>query len=190
MEATVVNALIATGGLIVGGTIAAVASVLNTQHKLKELEVAASQKLRDNYLQNAREYTKAIYIPLTLAISELYDAYASFRTDPVAKGTIDTFRTSLDDFRIEVKRLRDSGAEAFLTNELEDRLRSFAEFLEASRNATELTRKAEIGFRIGFGGLSWAQTSAVVLIDRAARWCRSPRMSFDLFGVVLLMRRR
>jgi len=183
MESTVVTALIAASAAVGGAAIAGVVSNVNTRHKIRELEVAASQKLRDNYLQNAREYTKAVYVPLTLAISKLSDTYSAFQKNASSSGAIDTFRQAIDDFRNEVQQLRDRGAEAFLTNELEDKLRSFLEFLGASRDSTALIRKAEIGFRVGLGGLAWAETSTVGLTGRSAIWWRSPRMSLSMLGV-------
>lgn len=183
MEATIITAAIAAGAAVIGGAIAAISSTWNTRHKIKELEVSASQKLRENYLQNAREYTKGIYVPLTLVTSELCDAFTVFQRNPSESGATEAFKQAIDGFRNEVQQLRIRGAEAFLTNELEDRLRSFGEFLGASRDSASLSRKAEIGFRVGFGGLSWAEMSDVTLTGRSAVWWRSPRMSLNLLGV-------
>lgn len=183
MESTVITALIAASAATGGALIAGVAAYVNTRHKIRELEVAASQKLRENYLQNAREYTVSIYVPLILAISKLSDTYSVFKRDSSLPNTIDTFKKEIDDFINEIQQLRDRGAEAFLTNELEDKLRSFLEFLGASRDSSTLIRKAEIGFRVGFGGLAWAETSTVSLSGRSAIWWRSPRMSLSMLGV-------
>ncbi|WP_306545878.1 hypothetical protein [Desulfobulbus sp.] len=183
MESTVITALIAATAAIIGGAIAGIASYINTRHKIRELDVAASQKLRENYLQNAREYTKAIYVPLTLALSKLCDAYSVSHRTPSASEAIEPLRQAIDQFRSEIQQLRDRGAEAFLTNELEDKLRSFQEFLGASRDSTTLIRKAEIGFRVGLGGMAWAETTTVALIGRSATWWRSPRMSLSVLGV-------
>lgn len=183
MEPSVINAIIAAIAAIAGGAIAGIASFVNTRHKLKELEVTASQKLRENYLQNAREYTKAIYVPLPLSISKLSDAYSAFQRNSSITGISDTFRQAIDEFRNEIQQLRDRGAEAFLTNELEDRLRSFHEFLGASRDSTTLIRKAEIEFRIGLGGLAWADSTTVALSGRSAIWWRSPKMSLSMLGL-------
>lgn len=183
MEPTIITALIAASAAVVGGAIAAIASYMNTRHKIRELEVTASQKLRENYLQNAREYTKAIYVPLTLAMSKLSDAYSVFHRNTTGSGAPEALRQAIDQFRNDVQQLRDRGAEAFLTNELEDKLRSFQEFLGNSRDSTTLVRKAEIGFRVGLGGLAWAETTTVALLGRAATWWRSPRMSLSILGL-------
>ena len=183
MESTVITALIAASAAIFGGAIAGIASYMNTRHKIRELEIAGSQKLRENYLQNAREYTQTIYVPLTLAMSKLSDAYSVFNRNPLTSGTNDAFKKAIDQFRDDVQQLRNRGAEAFLTNELEDKLRSFQEFLVSSRGSTTLIRKAEIGFRVGLGGLAWAETTTVALIGRSATWWRSPRMSLSLLGL-------
>jgi len=183
MEPTVITALIAASAAIGGAAIAGIASHVNTRHKIRELEVAASQKLRENYLQNAREYTKAIYVPLTLAISRLTDAYSTFQRNSSSSEFIDAFKLAIDSFRTDVQQLRDQGAEAFLTNELEYRLRSFLEFLGVSRDSSKLLRKAELGFRIGFGGLAWSETNTFALSGRSAIWWRSPRMSLSMLGI-------
>lgn len=64
----ILTAAIAAGAAVIGASVAATASYFNTKHKLKELELAASQRLRENYLSNAREYT-TIYVPIILSIS-------------------------------------------------------------------------------------------------------------------------
>lgn len=183
MESTIINALIAGSAAITGGAIAGIASYTNTRHKIRELELIASQKLRENHLQNAREYTKTIYVPLTLAISKLFDAYSIFNNNRSHPHTIDNFKIAIDQFRNEVQLLRDRGAEAFLTNELEDKLRSFREFLGSSRDCTTITRNAEIGFRVGLGGLAWAETTTIALIGRSATWWRSPRLKLSVLGL-------
>jgi hypothetical protein len=183
METTVINALIAGSAAVVGGVIAGSASYMNTRHKIRELEVAASQKLRENYLQNARDYTNAIYLPLTLAMSKLPDAHSAFRRNSATPGAVNVLKVAIDEFRNEVQKLRDQGAEAFLTNELEDKLRSFYEFLGSSRDTTTLVRQAEIAYRVGLGGLSWGETSTLTLTGRSAKWWRSPLMSVSLLGV-------
>ena len=183
MEATVITAIIAGSAAVIGGAIAGIASYLNTKHKIRELEVAASQRLRENYLQNARDYTKTIYLPLTLAMSKLSDAYAVFQRNPSNAEAKSVFGEAIIQFRGEVQHLRDRGAEAFLTNELEDKLRSFYEFLGASLDSTDVILDAEIRFYVGFGGLGWSQHGKVALVGRLAKWFRSPRVSLDLFNV-------
>ncbi|WP_156136155.1 hypothetical protein [Delftia sp. ZNC0008] len=183
MESTIITAGIAAVAAVAGGAIAAFASHLNTRHRVRELELIASHKLREHYLQNAREYTKGIYIPLSLVISDISDAHNSFQRNPATAGATDSFRIAIDEFTRKIKQLRDSGAEAFLTNELEERLRSFTDFLHASRDATTLSRKAEIGYRVGLGGVTWAETSAFSLNGGSAIWWRSPKMSISLPGV-------
>ena len=183
MEPTVITALLAAAAATVGGIIAASASYLNTRHKLKEMELAASQKLREHYLQNARDYTRAIYVPLSLAVSCLYDAFNVFQTGTSVAGERHKFVTAIEAFLTEIRRLRDSGAEAFLTNELEDRLRHFSEFLAASLSTTEVRRKAVIGYHVGFGGFAYADSSELTLAGKKAVWLRTPKISVNLLGM-------
>lgn len=183
MEPAIVTAIITAIAAVAGGVITAFASHLNTRHKIREIELTASQKLREHYLQNAREYTHGIYIPLTLAISSIADAYNEFERNKGAAASIESFREAIDRFTSEVKRLRAQGAEAFLTNELEDRLRSFADFLDASRNAAGVVRNVEVGFRVGLGGIAWASTGHFSLAGRSAAWSRIPGVSLSLPGV-------
>jgi hypothetical protein len=183
MESTIINATIAAAAAIVGGCIAAAASYINTRHKLKEMELAASQKLRENYLQNAREYTRGIYVPLILAVSHLYDAYNAYQGNASVADRRQVFVAAIQVFLSEVRRLRDSGAEAFLTNELEDRLRHFSEFLTASVTATEVRRKAVIGYHANLGGLAFAQSNELTLTGKRAAWLRSPKVTLSFFGM-------
>ena len=185
MEASAINAIIAASAAILGGFIAATASLLNTRHKLKEMELAASQKLRENYLQNAREYTKGIYVPLSLSVSRLYDAFGTYQISIAAPSARPAFASSVEVFLAEVRRLRDSGAEAFLTNELEDRLRHFCEFLLASLTASAVVRRAVIGYRVGYGGLAVADSSELILKGKNALWWRSPKLSVSFLGMGL-----
>jgi hypothetical protein len=182
MEPTPVTAAIAAAGVIVGATVAAAASYFSTKHKLREMEVAATQRLRENYLQNARDYTKSIYIPLVLAVSRLYDAYNSYQENPAAPDRGGIFRAAIDVFLSEVRRLRDGGAEAFLTNELEDRLRYFTEFLVASIAATSVRRKVVIGYRASVGGLTIGNSMALTVTGKRALLARSGALSIDVFG--------
>ncbi len=183
MDNTVLTALIAGIAALGGAAIAGFSSNMSAKHKLRELEVTFSQKVRETYLQNAREYTKSIYVPLTLALSHLNDEYASFAANPDATGTVDRFKASIKSFLVEVHELRDRGAEAFLTNELEDKLRSFIEFLRESHDATAPVVKAQLGYKIGFGVFHIDETKYLKLVGPAALRWRSSRMTVNFAGM-------
>lgn len=183
MDPSVVTAAIAVSAAVLGGGIAAIASYVNTRHKLRELELAASQKLRENYFQNAREYTNDIYVPLALAVSRLYDTYNAYQRNLPAVSRNMVFVAAVETFLAGVRRLRDCGAEAFLTNELEGRLRYFPEFLDASLTATDVRRNAVISYQVGFGGLAYREPNEVTITAKPATWLRSPKVSISMLGM-------
>jgi hypothetical protein len=183
MDDTVLVAIVAGVAGVLGAVVTAVLSHLSARHKIKELEVAYTQKLRETYLQNAREYTKAIYVPLTLALSRLSDEYAAFASDSASGPAQDKFKAAIETFVAGVQTLRDRGAEAFLTNELEEKLRSFLDFLRESLTATQPVVKALLHYRVGFAGFDAHTTRAFKFVGRAGALWKAPRMSLSFAGI-------
>ena len=69
------------------------------------------------------------------------------------------------------------------SDKLLDKLRSFVEFLRDSLNATTPVLKAQLGYKIGFGGLRIHETRSLKLVGPAAiRW-RSPPISVSMAGM-------
>lgn len=86
-------------------------------------------------------------------------------------------------FDREIRSSRDRGSEAFLTNELEDRLRTFVEFLLASLHVVEIKRSAEIGYHVRIGGVAFSETKILELSGKRAVWLQSPKLSMNLMGM-------
>jgi hypothetical protein len=133
-----VTAAIGGGSLLLGIVTAILGNWFVVRAKIREVELLYRQKLADSYLATARDYTRAIYVPLNVLLSTLADAYLELRehvdfdsgTAPPGDATafgiqVQTFITGLD-------ALVAQGADAFLTTDVESRLRDFKHFLASS----------------------------------------------------------
>ena len=138
-----ITALIAAGGVVVGAVVTALAAAFSARQKIREVELVYEQKLRDNYLTNARQYIYSVYVPIGIALGSLGDAYLAVRqhidfkakhVDPAAQKQ---FEDACDSYLQIIDDLFSRGADAFLTSATELRLRSFSSFLRSSRNAKE-----------------------------------------------------
>src|SRR5436190_16282173 len=76
---TTSTALIGAAGIAVGAAITAFASAFSARQKIREVELVYQQKLRENYLANARQYLKDVYVPVGIALGSLGDAYDAAR---------------------------------------------------------------------------------------------------------------
>lgn len=139
------NALIATIGVVAGAVLTSLAAAYSARQKVREIELTYRQKLRENYLANARLYTNNIYVPISIAFRKLGDGHQRFRS---RKDTEDDFRYICSEYEKTISNLFERGADAFLTTELEERLRSFNNFLVASLETKEVVAKAVIKFRL------------------------------------------
>jgi hypothetical protein len=168
------TAAIGAGGLLMGVLATVAGNTYVARTKIKEAELVYRQRLADSYLDTARAYTHEIYIPLNIALSRLADEYLVLRDslDPEAatapEASADAFRDAITAFSATVNGLTSRGADAFLTTELETRLREFTHFLGACLSATEETSKLVVQALSGFWssrktGLFETQTSSTVL---------------------------
>jgi hypothetical protein len=135
-----------------------------------ELEVTHRQKLQDAHLQAARSHTNTIYIPLNAALSVLASAFLDLREQPriqsaeqsrssvarlsrwrrgrrpasnqVAPEALAAFDAAIVAFLESTQNIVGEGNDAFLTADLDARLRDFSAFLRASRTATASNDKA------------------------------------------------
>lgn len=111
------------------------------------------QRLRDDYLANAREYTQSLYVPLHRTLSSLEDAYEHFRPliDENEGTAPDDARTAFSSaslaFVADVGALLAAG-DVFITTQLETRLRRFTAFVAASREATATRQKLVLRYRL------------------------------------------
>jgi len=76
---TWLTAAIGVGGLVLGIVAAVIGNYFVARAKVREAEMLYRQKLADSYLATAREYTHEIYVPLSVMLSALADAYLALR---------------------------------------------------------------------------------------------------------------
>ncbi len=180
----VIAALSAIGGAIITGFF----KTLSSKQKVEEVKEAYMQRLQDNYLENAREYTESLYVPLSILLSSLTYKFRELRAEKGSEGekeAISSFVTAIDDFSDGVSGLMARGAGAFLTAELDERLLSFCSFLQESRNAATPTLKMIIGFSLPFFGSAYRDEAEKRMTGRFARSLWSPRLSVSLGGLGL-----
>jgi hypothetical protein len=147
MDSTILTALIAAGGVVVGALLAALASTYAASRKTAEIELSYFHKLRDTYLENARQFMGTIYVPLNIQLTALSKAYYQFRNHiDFEKGTapdteLRNFRSACGDFISKVDGLLDRGADAYRTTDFDQYLSGFMNFLRQSLNETNVIRK-------------------------------------------------
>jgi hypothetical protein len=165
MPEPVITALIAALGVAAGSIITGVASAYAARQKITELEVTYNQKLRSDYLSNARLYTQTLYVPLSVTITNLMNSYFSFRAKAdlqAAQAPEDakaTFRQACEEFSTEMQQFFDRGASAFLTTELEERLSSFRSFIAESLTVNELVTKMTVQYDFSLYGMPFLPSS-------------------------------
>lgn len=180
--------LIAAAGVVIGALLAAAVNWYSARLKARELAMSYEQRLRDDYLANARTYTRSLYVPLHQALSSLEDAYERFRpfiNDKRSAAPDDlkrAFNGACETFVAHVGQLLASG-DAFITTQLEAGLRRFTAFIAASLDATEPRQKIVLRYGIGlpFAGVSMSWERAAVT-TRTWRGRAFPALSMRLVG--------
>lgn len=141
---TVSTAVIAAVALIGGAALGTLGTWYQTRHKITELRVAEALRREGDHLQNAREHTEHVYIPLGVALARLQDSFFVMRADgegsqgQPGEQTITRFRDAIEVFLRAIDELTTDGRHLFLTHDLSARLRDFAAFVRASQSASEV----------------------------------------------------
>ncbi len=179
MDEKLVAALLGVGGVVLGVIATSIGAAYSARQRIREVELTYRQKLRENYLANARAYLNHVYVPLSTLLTRLSAAYLAFR--PYFGGTnsdpkhADEFRAACIEFDNRLAELIGAGADAFLTTELEERLDSFRSLLNSSRDATQVRKKVVFGSTLGGyysgeiesgkqkGGFSWTRVGTAAL---------------------------
>jgi hypothetical protein len=186
LDPKVVTSIVAAVSAITGAAIVAYGKARSARHKLEELRESYEQRLQETYLQNARAYTQSIYIPLSILLSDL--SYA-FHQDRMRRNSVSTAEGQLlgaiELFNSGVSDLLSRGAGAFLTAELDERLRAFCSFLDESKDAEVPTLKMVVGFSLPFFGTGFRDEVERRITGRFARSLWSPRLSLRLGGLGL-----
>ncbi|GAA0447849.1 hypothetical protein Ade02nite_60380 [Paractinoplanes deccanensis] len=146
------TAVIAGAAAVLGAAVTATASVIAANRKVREIEVAYRQKLRESYLENARKYTESVYVPIAVALTKLTGAFDQYRVHRDAKShdaeALTAFKEAMADFGSTIDDLQRRGATAFLTSALEVDLQEFVAFISNSLTATSTARQAIVYFNI------------------------------------------
>jgi len=186
MDETTLKAIIGVVGVIGGALIGGFIAAYNAKQKLKEIQINHSHQLHETYLNNAREYTNSVYVPLSMAITNLSREYLKFRktiidgtseerSEILIKNQIAKFIESIDD-------LLSRGAGAFLTTELENVLLTFRSFLEESHSNGQLSRRVVVSYGIKLFGISQEVTKPLKLYDKKAEFWQG-NFGFSKYGV-------
>jgi hypothetical protein len=160
MPDTLQTAVVAACGLVLGALVTSAAAAYSARQKLREIELTHRQQLRTNYLANARQHSKTLYVPLAISLADLTNTFQQFHGElpsvvggaPVSQSA---FEGECRSFMDDVGRLFQRGASAFLTVELEERLISFCNFVRSSLSATAPTLKRVIRMSYRMGGVSF-----------------------------------
>jgi hypothetical protein len=188
LDPDVLKGIIAAVAAVLGAIVAGVYSQHNARVKLKELQITYEQRLQESYLANARQYTTSLYVPLALALARLSSSFEEFnRQVNAVTGSVDReheerFRGAILLFYETFNSLTERGADAFLTTELEEGLRSFTSFLRASATAAEPVIKAVYKYRLSIAQFGISGQKALEWRGRAASRWRSNPINVDFLG--------
>ncbi|MFO1035647.1 MAG: hypothetical protein U1E45_02270 [Geminicoccaceae bacterium] len=155
-----VTVLAATVGAILAGAVNAYAA----KQKVREVELQYMYKLRDGYLDNARKLAGEVYIPISIALTSLFNSYERFATtisatEPTGQKP---FRS---DFEIDCLRylqtiddLLARGADAYLTTSLDEQLNQFSNFIRNSLDQKIIRKRSILQTKFGMFGFSASPT--------------------------------
>ena len=185
MNEAVVKALIAAGSAILGAIVAAAAKGYAAKQKLQEIKLSYEQRLHEGYLEKAREYTQGVYVPLSIALTQLNFDFQILLSQKTKNGSIPSnslqnFQKSSNQFQETIKDLAERGANAFLTTELDEKLQSFCSFLNSSSSTTESVVQQKFEFILPFIGSSYHSEISRELKGKWARLLRSKKVSYSL----------
>ncbi len=147
MDSGIATALIGAVGVVLGAGLAAVGSAYAASRKVREIELNYAHKIRDNYLENARRFAGEVYLPINILITNLnnayydFQSYVDFETAAAPDSALAKFRDASETFVKEIDMLFARGADAYLTNEFDEALMQFLNFLRNSIDETEVKRK-------------------------------------------------
>lgn len=173
MTDTPTTALIAAGGVVIGATVTAIASAFSARQKIRELDVTYKQRLREGYLANARAYTHALYVPLGILITRLSNAYLALRphippdyTKP-ADPQLEVFLVQCHEYLSAMDGYFARGADAFLTSELDERVRTLNAFIRESMETDRPIVRCTMSTENRFGGMTFKTRQQ---LRRRSKW--------------------
>jgi hypothetical protein len=189
LETKILISLVGAGATIVGAILGHISAAVQARYKLRELQLTYEQKLHENYLTSARQYTRNVYVPITLILTRLRREFDSFRRtfnptqDEALYPSISEFGKAIGIFITELDALISQGAGAFLTAALERRLDSFRDFLLGSLKATEPAARVVFHYNIGLSGLYLEnEIGSKVRLKHLPRWSHKG-LTFSFLGL-------
>lgn len=185
MDEKVIIGIVAAVAALLGALITSLASAYSARQKIREVEIKYQQQLLETYLTNARNYTNSLYVPLILILGKFGDAYQQFRkdldteTENVSQDSKTAFENACREFDGKMQGLFDKGADAFLTTQLEERLRSFRLFILNSLGANEPIVKTVRKYSLNYAFLPKFEQQEIASEIRG----KKARMAIVLSGV-------
>ncbi|PWQ96759.1 hypothetical protein [Leucothrix arctica] len=183
-DTKIITTIIAGAAAILGAVIGGYFKAISAKQKILELNQNYNQKLQDNYLEKAREYTESVYAPLSIALATLSYSFRKYQTNIETDNEqelITELSASIDDFNSVVMGLMSKGAGAFLTTELDERLQSFGAFLDASKSADNPILKMVLSYKLPLLGSGFQETKNIIS-GKFAQTFWSPRLSIPMRG--------
>ena len=173
MDDGTIKALIGGVAALVGGLIGAFVAAFNARQKIRQLELTHAHTLQETYLANARRYTESIYVPISLSITKLSTAYYAFRKnlspdDALSDEERGAFASAMTDFVTTTDDLLARGASAFLTNDLDNQLLSFKNFVQESVTASKPVTKVVVSYGVRLSGDELLASSAFTVAGKKA----------------------
>ena len=181
MDPKIITGIVAAISAIIAAFTTAIVTGFSARQKLQELRFQYETRLKDGYLEKAREYTSKLYVPLSIALASLGFAFQQFRSsnvDPSVKT--DQLKGAIKEFLSVTAELSSRGANAFLTTDIDETLQAFQAFLTSSMAAHEPRMKVVIKF--GTTALWGRLKSNIehVVSGKKVKFFRSPPVSFRL----------
>lgn len=149
--------LVGAVATVVGAALGAWGRGYAADVKIRALEVEYSQRLRSEYLANAREYTNSVYIPLAIIFMRFRQEFEGFRTGCKGETEQEKFRETIDWFLREIQSQEEAGAAVFQTVELSETVAAFKRFQDRSRDVeasrTQMLVSLKLSMAPFFSGL-------------------------------------
>jgi hypothetical protein len=134
--------LIAAGAAIIAAAFTAFASAYVARRKVAELQLSNTFELAKQYLESARSYTQAVYLPLAIAVYGLHSEYLKFKAAAEGQEKLAerAFRTECENFISTIDALFRQGATAVLTLRLDETVTRFVSLLRESLSAHQVIK--------------------------------------------------
>jgi hypothetical protein len=186
------RALVTVAAAAVGAIAAGVINAYAANRKIKEVELQYLYKLRDGYLDNARKVAGVVYIPISVALTSLFNSYERFAANigttaaVTEKGFRDDFETECLRYLGTIDDLLARGADAYLTTNLDEELNDFTNFVRNSLDAAGVKKRRILGTHFNLFGFSASPTATAeeIATTRISR-LTIPPFQLRLFGLGL-----